>query len=520
MRSEPRPSRLLCWTRAAEISCDKYTRVGGWINLLTFFSNRNCAAVPVRLERPVGRIIQSSLLVAVLLFAAGVYAETTAKSCSQKDVQAALSSAAARDTVIIPAGNCTWQTPVTVANKAVALKGAGSGRTVITDGTAKGALALTGISARNFVDVSGFTVMYNENIRRPSAMILVWGRQPEVAFRIHDVRLLTTVCCTRGIQTIGAYGLIDHVTFDVEAQTGSIQMVSVFGDSPGSDGGFTSWTRPLTLGTENAVYVEDSTFNYGSRDEDCIDAYGGARLVIRHNRFNNAHIGFHGFDSGGYRSVFSFEVYANSFISNSSLAFRAMATRGGTGVVYDNVYGGSIGRWGGVSLSLYRACPSLIHGLWGTCDGTRYQLGSTDLKANGSRVSCLVGSARCLDGITENKHVQFCSAHRDKECTFNTDCTKGETCSTYLDGAGPGGYPCRDQPGRTHDQVLSPVYVWNNRCGPNCVIQVVLNKANSVCGALGITNYLLAGRDYFDDGTSKPGYAAYTYPHPLQAGHL
>ena len=187
-------------------------------------------------------------------------------------------------------------------------------------------------------------------------------------------------------------------------------------------------------------------------------------------------------------------------------------------MIYNNNYGGT-GKWYGVALSVYRACPPLLSSTWGVCDGTKYQLGSRDLKSSASRVSCLLGSGLCLDGISFNSQVQFCSNHRDTECISNSDCTGGGTCTAYFDGDGPGGYPCRDQPGRTHDQLLSPVFVWNNSCGAGCTIGVTPNSGSYSCG-LGIGNYLVAGRDYFADGTKMPGYLAFTYPHPLQTGQI
>lgn len=86
------------------------------------------------------------------------------------------------------------------------------------------------------------------------------------------------------------------------------------------------------------------------------------------------------------------------------------------------------------------------------------------------------------------------------------------------------GYPARDQPGRGPDLQLSsgagngssiwkqqasePVYAWGNTA----------NGSPSVLGPSGGLNgvrHIVAGRDYFTDGTQRPGYTAYAYPHPL-----
>ena len=171
---------------------------------------------------------------------------------------------------------------------------------------------------------------------------------------------------------------------------GSQQTISAEGSSVGTDGGFTPWTRPLTLGTDKAVYIEDNTFDYTGNDqaEDAIDAYSGARIVVRHNTFLSCTQGFHGTDTGGMRSPHSFEIYNNTYINNSSHTIHALTVRGGTGVIYNNTYGGSR-TWYGVALQYYRAYSS--QGGWRQCNGTVWQLGSTNLASEGSRTCSING---------------------------------------------------------------------------------------------------------------------------------
>ncbi len=95
------------------------------------------------------------------------------------------------------------------------------------------------------------------------------------------------------------------------------------------------------------------------------------------------------------------------------------------------------------------------------------------------------------------------------------------------------GYPCKDQIGRSTDQVLSPVYGWNNdflgTVGGNLI--VAEHGENTVTS----TWHVLEHRDFFnegvsfdaasasyvsaytgDDGTPLPWtYRPYVYPHPL-----
>ncbi len=289
------------------------------------------------------------------------------------------------------------------------------------------------------------------------------------------------------------------MTFDVTATSGSIQNVSVWGSDDGSDGGFTPWTQPLTLGTNKAVYVEDCTFTYASQEEDSIDAYGGARVVIRHNTFTSITVGFHGTDSGDRRSAFSYEIYANTFTNNSATTLRAATLRGGTGVIYGNTYNGSHGSWNDITAMVYRACPTLDQSSWQTCNGTNWQIGSTNLSAQASRAA------------STNGGVKFCSGDRDLVCTADATCSAvgAGTCSTYFDGAGTGGYACRDQVGRTHGQALSPLYAWSNGS-----VAIGTYDGGFSCGP-GLSNFIQADRDYVD-GTAMPGYSAYAYPHPLQ----
>ena len=74
------------------------------------------------------------LLVASLLSALSgteVKATThTTVSCNASDVQASINSASNGDTVIIPAGTCTWTSGVTISGKGIAIQGAGSGRII------------------------------------------------------------------------------------------------------------------------------------------------------------------------------------------------------------------------------------------------------------------------------------------------------------------------------------------------------------------------------------------------------
>ncbi|HSZ01595.1 MAG TPA: hypothetical protein VK788_19000 [Terriglobales bacterium] len=456
----------------------------------------------------------SPLLLICLSYGAHA-AVVNAASCSSSDVQAAVSSAAAGDTVVIPSGNCTWTFPVTIAGKGIIVQGQTTcsgtpvsscvDNTNIADDTSgdNPAFNITGLDATHFVQLTGVTITTQAAIA--DGVIQIYGAGSSnftnsVSFRVDHVHLKHPTTSGRGISVFGVYGLIDHFLVDVTDVSGSDQSISIYGSSIGNDGGFTPWMNPLSLGTDNAVYVEDSTFNYNNQNEDAVDAYTGGRVVIRYNAFNNISQGFHGTDSGDNRSVFSYEIYNNIYTNNSSNTIRAATLRGGTGVIYNNTYGGSHGQWYDVTPMLYRACPPMDQSQWQTCGGTNWEIGSTDFSSQASRTG------------STNGGVKFCAINRDTVCTTDATCsaiTQGDTCSTYFDGAAGGGYSCRDQVGRTHNQARSPLYAWNNGS-----IGITPYNGGYSCG-IGLDKYLGPGVDYIN-GSSMPGYTAYTYPDPLQ----
>lgn len=440
-------------------------------------------------------LLLSFLMMLSINTTAGRAATITAGSCSSSAVQAAINSASSGDIVVVPTGDCTWTSTVTITNKRLTLKGAGIGSTNITDqGSGGAALDVGGASATNFVDISGFTFI--KGINHSGGIIQISGQLFSVGFRFHHNRILQASSGSRGIYIYEVYGLIDHNTIDVTATSGSIQSISIDGSSVGTDGGYTPWQQPLTLGTDKAVYVEDNVITYNTSNtgtEDALDAYSGARFVVRYNKINNISMGHHGTDSGGNRSPVSFEVYNNIWVNNSSTKIRGWTVRGGTGVFFNNTYSGTISSgWYEITLLLYRACSTNVSS-WQLCNGTKWSIGSTDFSTNESRTCSTTGS------------VKFLSSNSDQVSISGT---------RYFDGSGTGGYPCRDQPGIGPGQVSAPIYAWNNT-GVGIGPYDMGDPGN--CNGLGIAHYIALNRDYFQN-TARPGYTPYVYPHPLQSG--
>lgn len=345
-------------------------------------------------------LTRCALTAAILVLATSslLAATIAAASCAASDVQAAIDAAADNDVVLLPACNATWTTPsrnkaaITISGKAITLKGAGEDQTVITDATSgqfgEAPIWIIGVEGKT-VRVTGLGFYGG-----PSSvygLIFITGTSKN--FRVDHCTFDHVI--QRAIRIHGyTYGVIDHCRFAVTTND-TAQGVSVIGD------GDAAWARPLTLGTSNAVYVEDCIFTYSFLADSAIDAYNGARYVFRHNQVSGTNAGHHGRDSGTYRSTHSFEIYDNTFDNPNTHIFTALGFRGGTGVVFNNVMTGAFDA--SIQVWNYRSCGSYPPA--GICDGTSSYDGNT---------------------------------------------TGGQ------------GYPCQDQIGRTTGQILSPLYQWNN----------------------------------------------------------
>jgi hypothetical protein len=283
-----------------------------------------------------------------------------------------------------------------------------------------------------------------------------------------------------------------------------------------------SWKADSSLGTGNALFIEDCIFNFPEdvRNDIAIDAYGGARYVLRYNTFVNCYTGHHGMDSGGYLSPILFEWYNNKYTSTSNMKapWAVGVIRGGTGVIHDNTYASTyVGK--GIILQNFRSCCSGNYPCshWKGCGEGQYKLCSNlNLDGNvvigGYMVACNV-DADCgvVAGVCNR---MFCSNNPDILCTEgdNSPCGSG-TCTRYLDGEGTNGYPCRDQIGRGSNQVLQPLYAWNNMAGSYSV-PLWVDSDSDCAGRTG--NIIQRGRDFYDN-TSLSGYTTFTYPHPLRS---
>lgn len=380
-----------------------------------------------------------------------------AASCSEADVDSAITAAAAGDTVTIPAGTCAWSSRY-ILSKTINLTGAGKDSTIITDATASGVDGLIYVTATGAFELSNFSMV---GIKSNAIRIGTGTSFKSTGWKIHDMNISSAgPGGTDGIMPWGmTYGVIYNMTF-------TDSNVDVTG---GADA---DWSADSSLGTANAVYIEDSVFTRTTNDlKNAIDANNGGRYVVRHNSFINTHVYSHTLGTNR-RATRHWEIYDNDFYAPIA-QWVWISMEAGTGVIYNNRIHPGFSETG-VSLQYQRTCgtPGAVTPWTSACTG----------------------------------------------CTG--------TCSYDGNTSGKQGYPCRDQIGRSTDtgistaQLLDPAYQWNNtRCsnttGTTCSSPVTLKFGflNS-CARTAIHN--VENVDYVN-GVAKPGYSAYAYPHPLRA---
>jgi hypothetical protein len=277
---------------------------------------------------PAGSRLIALICAATILFGtAGVHANTTvqAKSGSREDIQAAINAAPENGTVVIPQGTFDFRGGPIDIRKNITISGSGNKGTTIKKQ-----------SPMDFI----FNV-FTEGFFRLTNIVLdgdrkgggVQLRSDNLNFRVDNSTIKNFE--TRGVMTHGTVkGLIDNNRFEENAGYD----VVVYGDND------RSWNRPVTLGTDDAVYIEDNLFTHKTaRNSHSIASNRGSRYVFRYNTIDNGNQNTNPIDAHGNweygRGSRSYEIYGNKV--NSGHSYMGAFIRGGTGVIFDNEFKGS-----------------------------------------------------------------------------------------------------------------------------------------------------------------------------------
>jgi hypothetical protein len=332
------------------------------------------------------------------------------------------------------------------------------------------------------------------------------------------------------------FGVADHNLFDDfvdENFSFRIEMAD-YGSADNGDGAFADVAG---YGGPNFWFIEDNYINYthwNGGGGGGVDAFHGGKYVYRYNKVFNATTLGHstGMTWPRGRGVRAEEVYNNEW--HMDTAGTIDGTTGGSALYHDNSFFGVLQR--GIGLQVYRAIWSFGSPFNGADGSSPWDVND----AHGLYESGTASSASntfitdSTKSWTTNQWAGY-SVKRPSDgatavITGNSNNTLQIVSWLNENWSGGNRYEIRrvlvilDQPGRGRGDLLSgnpptpagwpnqelePCYSWNNIHSPGGE-HVNFSRQTGA-------QTILQGRDFFND-TSMPGYAPYTYPHPLVMG--
>jgi hypothetical protein len=405
-----------------------------------------------------------------------VRAETrTAAALTPEAVWEAINAAKDGDVVQLPEGTAVWKKGWNANHwakmKAITIHGAGIDKTIIRTETTTApgdkSFVINGVEGKPF-RITGITF---DGTGFPNAG--TWAGEVVISgncknFRVDHCKFLNM---DQMMSITGdTYGLIDHCYFCALVKNRQAQTIMCQG--PGK----VAFTRPLTLGTDQAVYFEDNEARFSPEvvnpdgNNPWIVPYNGARVVIRHNKAINTQLEIYRVRPGAFGSQ-SAEVYDNTFSAEGLKMGRPQGfifVAGGVAMVFNN-----------------------------TVTGTTYN--TRTIQVSHERSFGLIGEFGICDG---------------------TNPMDGNEIPAGQKGAG---YPAFGQPGRATDAdgdgvfEPSPCYAWNNTLNGAKLNMVLRPWANPEHAAKQAA-HVKEGRDFFNEAPPPEYYKPYAYPHPLQSG--
>ena len=176
------------------------------------------------------------LLNSLFLISTANSATINAAGCSVADITTAIGSASNGDIVRVPAGNCSWNTTLTL-DKRIALIGAGTGNTNITTTGASGYIAVT--NGTNNWRISGFSFSTTTSSWF-AIMVNLYSSHTNTDWRIDH-------------NTFTGY---HYAIYSYGTLTGVIDQNYFYGGGITIDGNNnTNWAAPTALGGSNFVFV-------------------------------------------------------------------------------------------------------------------------------------------------------------------------------------------------------------------------------------------------------------------------
>ncbi|MFI5017833.1 MAG: hypothetical protein ACHQHK_07805 [Dongiales bacterium] len=272
-----------------------------------------------------------------------------ARSGHAADLQAAINSASTGDTISIPSGRFSF-TGTVYAPDGIYIRGAGRDSTFLvkSDNSSVPTIivdAKTGLPFK-FSDITlqGRLDALQKGNRTTAVTTVADGglyiKGAAKNFKIFNVRF--TKFLRAGIEFQGDAGSTPGEQMGVIYHNEFIDNWSTsLGYGVPVDGSVASWNRPIALGTANAVFIEDNLFVLNRH---CVTSTNGANYVARHNTVKDNYQDAQSFDAHGFSSAWprgarSVEIYEN-LVTNSIIRWAGAGIRGGSGVIWGNIWNG------------------------------------------------------------------------------------------------------------------------------------------------------------------------------------
>ncbi|MEP7098022.1 MAG: hypothetical protein ABI748_10200 [Dokdonella sp.] len=271
--------------------------------------------------------------------------------CSASVVQTALNTASAGTTIQLPAKDCDWGSSEVKGNAGIKLVGTGRDATTIRRSALvqgdETFLLEFDCSNGKTVELSGINFIGNDDTiqsvderdnDKDSGLLLSNGC---IDFKVHDTTF--SKFSNSGLSINGApqRGVVYRSDFlsNYKCQPHGAGHCYGYGVVVYGKCSSDAWP-PLTLGTRDAVFIEDSFFHDNRHD---VASNCGSRYVARHNTLvatdragDYGRLDAHGL-SDGLTGSRSWEIYRNTLLTGPrSHTSDGIATRGGDGVVFEN----------------------------------------------------------------------------------------------------------------------------------------------------------------------------------------
>ncbi|WP_396627726.1 hypothetical protein [Luteitalea sp.] len=258
-------------------------------------------------------------------------ATLSAPSCSAFDVNETIAIAKTGDTVLVPAGTCTWGAGGNYVSldKVITLQGAGRGVTIIEMASTAGSWTNGTIRLYWPGTVRGFTIKTSTGASG-TAIGAYWTD----GFRVTDIEYIDRSSSNSGyFLYTDVYGVVDNNS--ITGNRGDMEMI--FARGPANDP-IKSWQTPHSMGGAANLFVENNEF-FGLGY--VIDCNANSRCVLRYNTIHGpSKIDGHGKASNSPgRGVRHMEIYNNRW-TNTGAYWTAIELRGGGGRVFNNVASG------------------------------------------------------------------------------------------------------------------------------------------------------------------------------------